>query len=1009
MQDSTPSKDLIADVYHTLREYYSSIRDSASHVYHSALVTMPGCRLHELNSHETGNVALLTARRAAFSPDIMYMQDSITDPTVFALSRDGSRIACYEPHVLWVGNTVSGEMRLLNCPVSTSDPSLRILALQFSLDGRRLSSADNRGIIHVIELEGGDTWTHLPPAKDKDGVLFASSAMFSSGGELCVFNFRLAGLRLQNSPPQKLIPDSRHLAIRQADSGANFYMLPHASSFNLLPDTSNYDFGSKSTFTPDAQCVILASDASIFIWDVARHALRVKISASDLTWSSVLSYIIAVTAVSNTLCASLTLDGTVALWDIVLGVQIRTIIKGNIKSLLTAWALISSSDGGFLGIVLNDTVQVISTAEGHIIAQHFLPPRRGFSDHVGEVGLEFDSRSRLAIAAHAERPIVLWSYKLQANRPPNRITSTAPARNVSRVSFSADGNMLVSDTDDGSITVWKCDTGLPIAHYVGEGVLAAVSLSTPSPRFVISGRETQSVRDPDRSFALQVNDTKTGDVMGPLKSRIKDSMMHAVALSPDDRYLALWFSADTGEVNTTLVVDIHTGQTAARKPDFDKKLRCDPISLSYTPDGLMLVHSGIKGAFSAFKTFIIRDAQTLQARFILDYHNEGLTQTFLSPCSTRVGCVGHDGPRVHLRVWSLESGLELISSPPLEAGHNQHWGLMMPVWTRRQIIWASDESIFTWNLDESTAPVVQGWPRGSTPKSMCVSRDASHIYAWFDDEHIRVWTTADGFVVSGPILELSTSRWPRKVKRSLGRYSSLLSASHHATHLQLILQLGQQYLIVIINLKDGACVRATPFGDGQGMIRPVPILTSNNRIYLRCPVGDKAYLVRWLARIPFNEDDDAAHWFETVTDVSERLQRTLFQVWDLETGEVERIITSSGTQIEFEDLPPSFPLQQSLLQERSNQDIFHSYTPRGARLGVYSTSSMKLVGSLRIPLDRRPAIAGTFDSPNIAVCGTYVAMGSTHGIVSIFDFAKALEAAEARGGVESEAEMPPAE
>jgi hypothetical protein len=560
--------------------------------------------------------------------------------------------------------------------------------------------------------------------------------------------------------------------------------------------------------------------------------------------------------------------------------------------------------------------------------------------------------------------------------------------------------LVVSGADDGSMTIWKTNTGLSTAQYEGKGAVIAASFSTPNPRFVLSAREA----DPSpelfswaSSFVLQVDDTQTGDALRPSKTS-SNPRAYAAALSPDEKYLALWFEPltmpqpDIHMERVTLIMDTHTGKTVVSSlNNQDETRRYYPHKICYTPDGLTIVQD-------VFTSLIVRDAQTLDVCHILRYPGEHMFgSTTLSPCSTRVARINLDG---RVRVWSLESGTTLIDTHIEKVDHAQPWELLMPVWTHSGLMYASSQSLSTWNFDESKSVFVHMWPRASSPRSLYVSQDLSYIYAWCEDHHIRVWDITHGFDMLEPILKLDASPWPETVKRAL-QWRHLRIAFHNDTELRAVVSFGQRHLFVVISVDDGMCVRVTPFGDGQELYHPALMAIVGNKLYMRCPESNGGYLARQLAQIPFDNNTDAAQWLKTVGDTCETLQKALLQVWNVETGEMEAIISASGNTMKLEVLPPSFLSRQPHLEEDKEQGLLPIYDQLTARLRIYSGSPLTQVYNLGIPSDRRPATQQSLaESHNIATHGSCVAMGSKDGTVSILDFSRAVKAAaEARGMV----------
>jgi WD40 repeat protein len=319
-------------------EYHTAISTSTAHIYHSALVTLPSCHLYHLNAQNLGDISLRGERKLAFDVAITYMEGHIESTTAFALSPDGAQLSCFQSFPMsnyHLGTPRSGRMRVLQPP---TDPRIIFfgegaLALQFSTDGHQLFSANERGHIYVTELNGDDKWTHLPlDAAEDNSHLYFQGAAFSAAGDYCVFVQELRlGDHVRTSRASLLV-------LRRVQAGAKLHVIYHSDN-----DVSS----SNAVFTPDSRYVVQAYGNRIVVCDVALCAELVKITLRDLVPGSE-HQIKALTAISNTVCASMADNGAITLWDVVQGYQVRTVHSGKCEAVLRHLALASSHGGSLL-------------------------------------------------------------------------------------------------------------------------------------------------------------------------------------------------------------------------------------------------------------------------------------------------------------------------------------------------------------------------------------------------------------------------------------------------------------------------------------------------------------------------------------------------------------------------------------------------------------------------------------------------------------------------------------
>jgi WD40 repeat protein len=937
---------------------------------------MPSCRLHELSSHEVGDVTLLTPRQPGFTPEFTYMQGRVT-AQLLALSQDGSRISCLEFGTVSIGNTISGEIRDLASGIDIH----QILAICFSADGHQLFVADEHCHIHAIDVENiGSAWIDLPPAEEVDASMRAAHATFSHDGVYCAFIVEFTDLsnRINLSP-------NPNLFLRRVHANAQLYPL-HDSRIITYPDMV--------VFTPNTQYLVQSSLSSIVVWNVDQRTLHAQGSIDGFRQGT---YVKALAAISNTVCATLTSDGAVYIWSVSDGSLLRNFDGDNSsdldhpKSTTRLLAMSTSGSGSLLGLVVNSTVKVLDVAAEHpIIAQHtfHLDQWGGYGSSIILDGL----RSRIYLIEN-DGQLLCWNYKLAPTPGPGRVDHLDA---VECTAFSGDGSLLVSGARDGSMTVWQTTTGRQIAKHTGKGVVLAAAISSPRARFILSTREQTDYAT--GSFVLgyetfEVIDASTGEAKTACQIKPCPAA-HYLTLSPNGERLALQLSMKGGRFGLYLL-DVHSGKAVARVlHEDDWKMLTDVF---FTQDSHSLIQR-------YEESILIRDAQTLEIRHTI-FYSGFVKDTFpkftLSPRSSHVGLVYHDGFHLRFQAWSIQSGALEINGANIQVlEDSSYFGIGLCIWTPKYLIYSySKHSVATWDFDANTPATVHKWPKAWKVADMCVSRDESYLYAWCGDKRIRVWTTTN-FDVTSPILELETSEWMERLPPGWDLHQrSLICASHDATRFQAVFTVQRMCYILTVDLASGSCVSMTHLGEHRQITRN-SISFIDNRLYA-CGLGGggKSDLLPYLACGAYGDDDHAIDWAHIVGDAFEVLQRTVLQVWNMKIGEMEAIITWTEDNTQLESVPSSSPLRLPHGQFGQNSSLDAAYyNPSDPWICIYSTfSSLMHVCSIGISPDRRPSGLAA-----IAIHDRLVAVGSTHGTVSIFDVTKAVEIAEAKQKLEQE-------
>jgi WD40 repeat protein len=944
---------------------------------------MPSCRLYELNSHERGNAILRTPRQISFHPEVTYMDPQLQYADSLALSSDGSKTASFMLGCLYIGDTTSGKITEAKLGSETQTQLYHNLATQFSSDGRQLITADHRGHIHVIELSGGDTLVDLPPADDINADPYTSSATFSFAGDHCVFSFGATSPPSYMSPPESRLPFL--LLLRQVQSGASLHHL--YESADDLPS-------SKAIFTPDTQYVIQAYHKYFIVCDVKQRTLHIKVSCGGTSQENITAF----TAVSATTCASMAVNGSVALWDIVQGICLRTLWEET-NPPPRILALASSSDGSMLGTVSDHTVRLFGMAENCIIAQHTFPHRQDSYDKHVDIILD-KQRSQVYITGIGGS-VACWRYRLSIPCEPSLRPHIPSAGSVQCVSFSADGSLLVSVADNGSMAVWNTATGLRCAEYLlGEWVITGAAFSSSTPRFIISTRRDLGFH-PLRVSMFQVKDTVTGEVVESDPHQFLSSI-YAASLSPDGRQLALrLFTNITMSPNSDDPAVQQRGAVFVLDTDTGETLACEREDLGLSGGQRLLYASNGFSLIDCSRYFLlIRDAQTLEIAYTLSNDDMDIGFTMVSPCSKYVGCVHPHPDRsrgIFFRSWNIDSGIMATSARLQEVYTGEVWEwmdllLLAPVWTPSSVVYGTDDAIFTWNLDEQRSAAAHTWPKDRKPVSLCASDDGLWLYAWCEDDHIRAWATS-GFDMDSPVWSIATSGWTEGARQVL-HSRKLIIASHTIVHLRALVQVDTQYFHTTINLSDRMCARTLGLGRGNDTI---PIMAANDRLYMFCAAGDGSQLLSRLAQIPMREADDITRWPQVAADCFSTLQRAVVEKWNLQMGEIEAITTRNGDALHLEIIPTSFALRKSHASAAINRGLVTQYENVWLHLFMPPSRSTH-VTSLALPAERRPkkVLITEIGFPNIAAHGSLVAVGSYHGVVSIFDFEEAVEAAEHR-------------
>ncbi|KAG9066466.1 hypothetical protein KI688_001692 [Linnemannia hyalina] len=202
--------------------------------------------------------------------------------------------------------------------------------------------------------------------------------------------------------------------------------------------------------------------------------------------------------------------------------------------------------------------------------------------------------------------------------------------NVTGVSFSPDGQLIVSCGGDSLVKLWDSNTGALISVFTGHTKPVTSVEFSPDGSNIASSSHDHTVR------LWEVNPIG-------LSSQSSDSSdpRTGLAYSPDGRFLI------TGSfVGGVQQYNSETGDVALVIPVRTRGSEC----VAYSPDGLRFISGSRGGDLTAW------DTQTGKAAFTMCGHARRVICVAFSPCGQQIASGGYDKT---VRLWDARSGLLL--------------------------------------------------------------------------------------------------------------------------------------------------------------------------------------------------------------------------------------------------------------------------------------------------------------------------------------------------------------
>jgi WD40 repeat protein len=390
-------------------------------------------------------------------------------------------------------------------------------------------------------------------------------------------------------------------------------------------------------------------------------------------------------------------DGTLRVWDLETGRELRT--------LKNTWHAMTGV------AVTRDGRRAVSASNNRRLEVWDLRTARALLTIDDRSNTNIDSRyvfncmavtpdGKHVVSAFRECTLHVWD--LETGRELRTLKGHSGF--VVGVAVKPDGKRVISGDSNGTLNVWDLQNGcILMTLQVHAGDVRAVAV-TPDGMRAVSG---------DRAGTLKVWDLESGRVLTTLAGH--SEWVASIALTSDGK-LAVSASGD----GTLGLWELETGRMRARLKGHSDWVR----AVKLTPDGNRAVSA------SADRTLKVWDLQAVPSLFALERHARGVSALAVTPDGKRA--ISASGDRT-LRVWNLETGFTVR----IMEGHTRHiYGVAVTPDGRQAISASGDGTLRLWDLETGLSTRIL--EADGEVHGVAVVRDGQHAVSWSEHGAYRM-------------------------------------------------------------------------------------------------------------------------------------------------------------------------------------------------------------------------------------------------------------------------------
>ncbi|MBW4511122.1 MAG: myosin kinase [Scytonematopsis contorta HA4267-MV1] len=507
-------------------------------------------------------------------------------------------------------------------------------------------------------------------------------------------------------------PNGKFIASASQDKTVKLWDVTTGKVIKTLNGHSS-DVNSVS-FSSDGKVIASASwDETVKLWDAASGKVIKTLNGHSSVVNSISL------SSDGKVMASASFDNTVKLWDVVTGKVIKT-LNGHSKSVNS---VSFSQDGKVIASASDDkTVKLWNVVTGEVIKT-----LNGHSEPVKSVS--FSPDGKVIASASGDTSSVNEIESISKNKNTVKLWDAATGRviktlnghldSVNSVSFSPDGKVIASASDDKMLKLWDATSGKAIK---------ALDVYSQNVRSVSFSKDGKVIATASFAFDSRIklwnstsNNSKAIKILDGYSKNVS-----RVSLSPDGKVIASASHHD----KTVKLLDVASGKLIKTLNGHSEGVN----SLNFSPNGKVIASA------SEDKTVKLWDVGSGKLIKTLNGYSSGLYTVSFSPDGKVIASASGEST---VKLWDVGSG-KLTKT---FNGHSKRVTSVSFSPSSTVIASASEDStVKLW--DASTGKLIKTLNGHSkSVNSVSFSPDGKVIASVSDDNTVKLWDTATGKVI----------------------------------------------------------------------------------------------------------------------------------------------------------------------------------------------------------------------------------------------------------------------